>query len=244
MNPETQIILDELNRRFDELETATTDKFDVLKDNIAIKLQAYDDHWERKISDLQISHGACLDVLERAATSFEDWRPGVDGIVDDIRLEVRKLSKLCERSVRERSPAIFSSTAPASALGTAAVAGGALHSPPQVLKISSAPERPFAPGQADRPIGHSVDNFHREDGFGLVTTVVHPPVKGACRLPTPPIPPQPGRFNTLGSSLGGHSQNVGGGGTGRLPKLNFPPFDGDNPSSGSLGLWISWKCMK
>jgi hypothetical protein len=103
-----------------------------------------------------------------------------------------------------------------------------------VLKISSAPERPFASGQADRPIGHSVDNFHREDGFGLVTTVVHPPVKGACRLPTPPIPPQPGRFNTLGSSLGGHSQNVGGGGTGRLPKLNFPPFDGDNPK-----LWLS-----
>jgi hypothetical protein len=72
MNPETQIILDELNRRFDELETATTDKFDILKDNIAIKLQAYDDHWERKISDLQISHDARLDVLERAAASFED----------------------------------------------------------------------------------------------------------------------------------------------------------------------------
>jgi hypothetical protein len=77
-----------------------------------------------------------------------------------------------------------------------------------VLKILSASERPSASGQADRPNGHNVDNFHREDGFGLVTTVVHPPVKGACRLPTPPIPPQSGRFNTLGSSSGGRSQNV------------------------------------
>jgi hypothetical protein len=63
---------------------------------------------------------------------------------------------------------------------------------------------------------------------------VHPPVKGACCLPTPPTPPQSGRFNTLGSSSGGRSQNVGGGGTRRLPKLNFPPFDGDNPK-----IWLS-----
>jgi hypothetical protein len=43
--------------------------------------------------------------------------------------------------------------------------------------LGSASGRPPASDQADRPHGHYFDNFNREDGYGLVTTLVHPRVK-------------------------------------------------------------------
>jgi hypothetical protein len=63
---------------------------------------------------------------------------------------------------------------------------------------------------------------------------VHPLVTGACKLPTPPPSPKfPG--NSLPFS--GHhwrTANPTGAGSGRLPKMNFPQFDGENPK-----LWLT-----
>jgi len=44
-------------------------------------------------------------------------------------------------------------------------------------------------GNANKTNEHHIDNNHREDGYGFVTTVLHPPVKGVCPLPLPlPFP--------------------------------------------------------
>jgi hypothetical protein len=107
MNPKTQIILDELARRFNDLEVQTNEKFQELHEKLVTRLTEYDDCWECKIADLQVSHDARLEALERAATSFEDWMPGIEGSVDDIRLEVGKLSKHWERTLRARSPPLL-----------------------------------------------------------------------------------------------------------------------------------------
>jgi hypothetical protein len=242
MNPDTRLIVEELNRRFDELEMKTTEKFSELDDKLISKFCEYDDRWERKIGDLQIAHDARLDMLERVAASFEEWRPGVDGLVDDICLEVGKLSKFYERSVRERSPPLFPVGSPSAAAGASATTspfpsptGGGIPPHSQVLKIQSASERPSAPGMADRPSGHGFDNSYREDGFSSVTTVVHAPVKGAFRLPTPAPSPKPSKCVVPSFGYAARFANsAGSGGSGRLPKLNFPSFNGENPK-----LWLS-----
>jgi hypothetical protein len=81
---------------------------------------------------------------------------------------------------------------------------------------------------AGRPNGYSLDNQYREGVYGSITTIVHPPVKGACLLPIPPSKsysfPIPGSKYRPRSA----SPHVSGG-VGRLPKLNFPSFDGSNP---------------
>jgi len=95
--------------------------------------------------------------------------------------------------------------------------------------------RPPASAPANSPNGHRVDSSTREDGYGSVTTIIHHPAKGTFeRLPsrsrvlpidTPPreTPPLPGSRGAPGS-------------TGRIPKLNFPLFDGDNPK-----VWL-YRC--
>ncbi|CAN6322178.1 unnamed protein product [Urochloa humidicola] len=227
MNPKTKIILEELSKRFDEfdskwdarfsdsekkLETrlAETEKnldgrFMEKEEQLEIRLSRADDQWERRFADLYISQDARVSVLERAATSFDEWRPDIEGSLEDIRLEVHKISKNWERAVMDPCR-------------------------PPVLPLPSAAERPPATSGADRPSGHRVDNFSREDGFGSVTTLLHPPDKGACDLPVPPLS-QPVVPST-GSRW--RSASPRSSGSGRLPKLNFPTFDGENPK-----LWLS-----
>jgi hypothetical protein len=42
--------------------------------------------------------------LEVAATDFAAWKPGVDGLLDDVRLVVQKLEKTHERAVFDEMP--------------------------------------------------------------------------------------------------------------------------------------------
>jgi hypothetical protein len=156
--------------------------------------------------------------------------------VGDIKLEVGKLSKHWERAIRERSPPLLpTGTSPLEDPKPAPSAAmfPSLRADP---KPSSASGRPSASDKVNGPRGHCFDNYHREGGFGSVATVAHPPVKGAFRLPTPPTidldtshVPRPKHF--------AHPVGSGGGGQGRLPKLNFPSFDGTDPK-----LWLS-RCV-
>ncbi|WVZ54205.1 LOW QUALITY PROTEIN: hypothetical protein U9M48_005042 [Paspalum notatum var. saurae] len=90
-------------------------------------------------------------------------------------------------------------------------------------------ERPPANYYADGPTGHRLPPHHRDDGFGSVFSISHHPVKGAYSPPHPPPPPPP----DLTSARWG-SPSFGAGSSGKLPKLQFPSFDGDNPK-----LWTS-----
>lgn len=137
-----------------------------------------------------------VDALERAAASLEDWRPEMQGMVDDIRLEVRKLSKHWERMVLNRLPPLLETT-------------------------PSAAKRPSATSEANRPNGHRDDKFHQEDGYGSVTTIVHPSSRvryappPSTHTPKLPVPPLPSLNNRWKSASNGESR---GSRTGRLPK--------------------------
>jgi hypothetical protein len=45
-----------------------------------------------------------MDVMEKVTASPEDWQPGIEGMVDDIKLEVRKINKHMEQIVIDQSP--------------------------------------------------------------------------------------------------------------------------------------------
>jgi len=150
-------------------------------------------------------------AVETVAASLEEWRPGIDGLVDDLKLEVRKLSSHWERSVRN----------------TASVDPGPIAAP----ELPAA-GLPSAGSTAIRPNGHHVEQNHREDDFGVVTTLLHPPVKGAYD----PTTSLPHRARIYAEHSGSRVSNSSGLGslTGKLPKLNFPSFSGENPK-----LWLS-----
>lgn len=100
-----------------------------------------------------------------------------------------------------------------------------------------AAERPPAGPTTDRRTGHRVDPWTREGDVGVVTTLLPPPGKGApffsSPSSSPPLCPQP--HLPLGPHWeSSHAGGISGGHTGRLPKLHFPSFDGENPK-----LWIT-----
>jgi hypothetical protein len=74
------------------------------------------------------------------------------------------------------------------------------------LKYGSSFGRMSALDKDDRPNGHSFDNYYRADGYGSITTLVHPPVKGAFKLPTPFKSP---KLPTSSSPFTGNRWRVG-----------------------------------
>ena len=75
MGPDQKALLVELDKRF----AAQEKRFDGL---------------ERKLDSTAASSSTHLDALESAAKVFDEWRPGVDGVIDDLHLEVTKLATL------------------------------------------------------------------------------------------------------------------------------------------------------
>ncbi|RLN30976.1 uncharacterized protein C2845_PM05G36120 [Panicum miliaceum] len=193
MNPETKIILDELTKKFAEQDT----KFEQ-------RLADQDAKWDKRFTDAVFDNDERVRVLEKVAASLDEWCPDIEGTVDDLKLEVSKLSKHWERSVLNQAPPVpLLSSSPLMAAGDSS-----------------------AGHTAEPPRGHRDELMRRADGYGSVTTVIHPPVKGTCTSqPLLPFNPRPACGD--GGNFGGHSG-------GKLPKLNFPIFDGENPK-----LWIS-----
>jgi hypothetical protein len=48
--------------------------------------------------------GERVSKIEKVAASFEDWQPAVEGLLDDVKLEIRKLNKHLERVVLDHAP--------------------------------------------------------------------------------------------------------------------------------------------
>jgi hypothetical protein len=111
------------------------------------------------------------------------------------------------------------------------------NSKPGVLTIVSAHERPLAGSAADGPDGHYLDNHYRDCGFGKAYTQTHDPVNGTLIHSSPPphfstrIESMPSRDSFRSTSQFGQNPIVS---LGKLPKLHFPTFEGDNPK-----LWKS-----
>lgn len=123
------------------------------------------------------------------AKVFEDWCPQVGAVVDDVKLEIGKLTRHWDRSVHDL----------------------ASMDPALVPIPKSAFERPpITDPSADGPHGHHVESIHRDEGFGSVYTHTAIPVKGACSLPTPTFPRSGPR------SYGCHQDSSH---MGKLPKL-------------------------
>ncbi|WVZ90409.1 hypothetical protein U9M48_036715 [Paspalum notatum var. saurae] len=198
MDPNTKLILDEINKKFAE----------------------QDAKWEQRLVALDAGREERLDALERTAEDYIAWRPQVEQVAGalekwkpgieeslvhteadlvDIRLEMQHLARRCERAVLERTVLDPSSLHhPWSA--SARASGGQLH--------------------ADGPHGH------RAPGFGSYAMPNPMSAKGMCDS-----------FHTNCNPHVSFAHSGGGdryaGGSGRLPKLNFPHFDGENPK-----LWI------
>jgi hypothetical protein len=201
MGPEQKSLLAKLDKRF----AAQEKRFDGLEhklDNTAAKLDAT----AASLDSTAVSSATRLDALESVAKVFDEWRPGVDGVLDNLRIEVNKLStlkievgkisKYWERTMVDgpsATPGVFA-TAPMLDIGKITKSSSAPASPsasPRDIKpsfsstfrsadygdLQAAPRSPAEPA-ATRPSGHHVDFGNRDGAFGVVTTLIPPPGKG------------------------------------------------------------------
>jgi len=149
MDPAVKLVLNEMQQRFSE--------------DLHKGLSEHDDKWDQRFLNLEHTQSARLDRLEEAAQVFDDWRPRIEATVDDVKLELGKVTRFLDRSFRER----------------------AVQEPPIFPTPQSAMERLPAPTGADGPAGHCVETQHRDAGFGSVLIHTHVPVKGVYSNSSP-----------------------------------------------------------
>jgi hypothetical protein len=122
VNPDTQIILDEMSRQFAEQDA----KWDHHMAN-------QESRWEVVLSSHMAAHDARVRILEQATRALEDWKMSIEGVLDDLRLEVGKVAKHCERTLVEKP---------------ATLAGVLVPSPTPVVRLSV--------GSPDASLSHPV----------------------------------------------------------------------------------------
>ena len=133
MNPDMQIILDEISKRFVD--------HDAKWDRRAAEQDA---RWEAAFSTFTSGQEQRITAIERASRVFDDWRTSMEGVVDDLRLEVGKISKHWERALVDK---------PLPMLGVLA---------PTPMAVA----RPSTGHTANLPYGHRADLMNQEMGLG------------------------------------------------------------------------------
>lgn len=235
-----------VDKRLDTIELASADTAYTIGRRVAY-LEAYrvDPHHDER--DDRIT------ALEVAATDLGTWRPEVEALVDDLRIEVKKLSQARDPKVLDVSPqwpniVASSSSAPSGHGDASSYQDGGLGTgmvwthvpvvgkqsepfppppPPPPPNPRSTPTLPYRPPPPPNPSPHPPPlpspNLPRHQS-------PHP-------QPRPPplhIPPRPPiftpRHQTPHEPIDSQHPNL----TGRLPKLPFNKFDGENPR-----LWCS-----
>jgi hypothetical protein len=139
---------------------------------------------------------------------FKEWKPQVDSYLASVKLELSKLNSFFDRDAKASS---FPK------LG--------------FLLIRSASASPSAGVSSDGPNGHHSNTINQDCGYGHVYTQTHDPVKGTLLHPPPPNSP-PRSFSKPILDLFAFAQQFDQGfigSMGKLPKINFPKFDGENP---------------
>jgi hypothetical protein len=96
-----------------------------------------------------------MEKLECVTSSLDEWRPSIEVIVDDIKLEVSKTKLEVLKISRNWEHAILDQ--PATSPGVFAAAP---------VATPKAVELPPLGAPAPTPNGRCVDNHHRESGFG------------------------------------------------------------------------------
>ncbi|CAO2169428.1 unnamed protein product [Urochloa humidicola] len=201
-----------IDSRLVEVEERIESRIRESEEKIETRLGLSEDVGERRFADLTIPFDVRISAVERATTACQ-------GSIDDMKLQVGKLNKHWERTVLDRNSPLLPTFNQAS--------GGSAPLPTPLS--STAAGRPYAAGDAVRPQGHRFNNSNREGEIGSATTILHPPVKGtftdSLAFNSNPhydssnvsVPPD--------RSKGNHAD--------KMPKINFPWFDGENPK-----LWI------
>jgi hypothetical protein len=183
-----------------------------MKEGFTCQKAAFTKCIDEVTADDRISDARVANLEESTAAidkSFTEWQPRVDSSITAVKLELSKLNSFFDRDAR----------APGS-------------SSPGVMHIESASAGPPAEVATDGPVGHHSANDHRDCGYEHVYTHTHDPVKGT--IPTPPSMPQipvPFEYMPADSARFNPDSRVP---FGKLPKMNFPTFDGENPK-----LWQS-----
>jgi hypothetical protein len=134
MNLETQIILDEIARRFADHDA----KWDQ-------RVSEQESRWEATFAEFTRGQVDRVVALETASNVFEDWRQGLEGVVDDLKLEVGKVWRYWERAVVDKPTSVAGILAPS----------------PSVAIFAPSPTaagRPSAGSPATSPHGHRVNN--------------------------------------------------------------------------------------
>ncbi len=165
-------------------------------------------------------------MLLKLDKSVAGWRPQVDAVVqglqhdmEELKLHVLKLEKQSEEGGNS------SNTSQASRM-----AEEGSHQTPLLPTPSTLPLFSGTAASDLGPDGHRVTNFHRGKASGVVHTLGPPPVKGTYQIPTKFSVPHGVEFGA-NSSRGNRDLHGEQGFNHRLPKLDFPQFDGSDPQS-------------
>jgi hypothetical protein len=93
MNPDTRLLMDEIIKRLTELDHRLKEQERKLGNRFA--------KVDRKFANLEDRQTTRVVALEKACESFDEWRTGIDGTIDDICLKVKKRPKHEERAVMD-----------------------------------------------------------------------------------------------------------------------------------------------
>jgi hypothetical protein len=166
-----------------------------------MEMEASSQLHEKRVAALELS------IME-IDNSLTVWNPKAESSLTAIQLELTKLNSFNRDAHTASSPN------------------------PGVLPLESPTTRSSTGQPVDDPNGHCFDNSHRDCGFGRVFTQVHDPVTRTMHTPSP-LPNSPFYFTLdqgVDSSRVPNSVSVDARvHMGKLPKMNFPKFDGDHP---------------
>jgi hypothetical protein len=214
MEPNMKILIENLMKQVrDEIKQS----WDDITAGFAAHVNTVDKRFTELSTDMK-KRDDHISVLETVAASLDisiaEWKPQVEESFHSVCLELSKVNSYFNRDAKE-------STITKS----------------RVLSIESVPHHPL-PGvvAADGPRGHCVEHWNRDCGFGSIYTHTHIPDRGTMQSPTLNFSPHQFAssvardFSHTNASDGLNNKLA----TGRLPKIYFPNFEGDNPR-----LWQS-----
>ncbi|WVZ95213.1 hypothetical protein U9M48_041007, partial [Paspalum notatum var. saurae] len=113
MTPDLKYLLDEMTKRFDDQDVLLVQRLAEHDTNLEKRLVDCDGILDQRLSDLDSKWAHRFQTfsadtegrvsnIEAAAASIEEWRQEVEASVDDMHLEVKKLSKHWDRAVMDQ----------------------------------------------------------------------------------------------------------------------------------------------